>query len=292
MGVDVFFVLSGMLMSNILFVKRVPLGIFYKRRISRILPAFFIFISTISLLSWGFDLSKEHHNYLYNLFFIRTYWPESPDIWHAGIPIGHLWSLNAEEHCYILLSLITLFAAVAKRAYIPIFVMGFGSIFLHYLYVKVPSIASANYNLKTEIVGSFLMISAGYFLIKDKFEKYVPAWAPILSFMLAFMCYSEYAPYWSMQWIVSPFLLAFTVNHLNRTPELFKKLLSFPLLRLLGIWSFSIYLWQQPFYYYGVREGSPTPITGLMLMLLSIIVGLVSFHIIENPVRRYLNNQW
>jgi peptidoglycan/LPS O-acetylase OafA/YrhL len=43
MGVDVFFVLSGMLMANILFVKKVSLTIFYKRRISRVFPVFIIF---------------------------------------------------------------------------------------------------------------------------------------------------------------------------------------------------------------------------------------------------------
>ena len=43
LGVDIFFCLSGLLMSNLLFVKRVPLTNFYKRRISRILPAFVLF---------------------------------------------------------------------------------------------------------------------------------------------------------------------------------------------------------------------------------------------------------
>jgi peptidoglycan/LPS O-acetylase OafA/YrhL len=37
-GIDVFFSLSGMLMAGILFEQRMPLGLFYRRRISRILP--------------------------------------------------------------------------------------------------------------------------------------------------------------------------------------------------------------------------------------------------------------
>jgi len=44
LGVDIFFCLSGLPMSRILFVQRVPLTTFYKRRISRIAPAFVTFV--------------------------------------------------------------------------------------------------------------------------------------------------------------------------------------------------------------------------------------------------------
>ena len=62
-GVDVFFVLSGLLMSNILFVKRTPLKIFYVRRISRIFPVFFVFVITVYLFSY-FVNNLEYKNYL------------------------------------------------------------------------------------------------------------------------------------------------------------------------------------------------------------------------------------
>lgn len=292
MGVDVFFVLSGMLMANILFIKKVPLPTFYKRRISRILPVFFIFITIISLCSYLFALSGEHNNYLYNLFFLRAYYPVLPDLWDTGIPIGHLWSLNVEEHAYILLSIITLVPFFAKREYLLLLFFGVGAIALQYLYNIFPSVASENYHLKTEIAASFLMISAGYFLIKNKFESIIPSWAPILSLALAFLCYSNYSPHWTAKWLLSPFLLAFTVNHLNLTPSLFKSILSFIPLRLVGIWSFSIYLWQQPFYYYGTRLGDAFYLAGPILFIVSIFVGAFSFYFIENPVRRYLNNKW
>ena len=41
LGVDVFFCLSGFLMSGLLFIKQQPLSIFYKRRISRVFPVFY-----------------------------------------------------------------------------------------------------------------------------------------------------------------------------------------------------------------------------------------------------------
>lgn len=292
MGVDIFFVLSGMLMANILFVKKVPLSIFYKRRISRILPVFVIFLSTMSLLSAALSLSLEHNNYFYNLFFIRSYYPVTPDLWNTGIPIGHLWSLNVEEHCYIVLSLITLIPLFSKREHIPIIFLGCCSILLMYLYVKFPPIASENYLLKTEIAASFLLISAGYYLIKHRFERYIPCWSPVITLALAFLCYSNHSLHWSAQWLLSPFLLAFTVNHLNLIPGFLKSLLSFLPLRLLGIWSFSIYLWQQPLYFYGTKGGDAFFLAGPILLAVSILIGAASFYLIENPARKFINDKW
>lgn len=291
MGVDVFFVLSGMLMSNILYVKRVPLNIFYKRRISRIFPVFIVFVSLVYAASFLFSLSGEHGNYLYTITFLRTYFPEDSHIWEAGIPIGHLWSLNVEEHCYILLGIITLFAFLKRMEFVPLIFLGVASIVLYYVFTKYPSLATSNYKLKTEVVAGHLLLSAGYFLIKDRFAPHVPDWLPLVTLGLAFFCYSIFSP-WYLKWLLSPFLLAFTVNHLDLAPAFFKRALEFKPLRLLGIASFSIYLWQQPFYYYGTREGDAFFLAGPVLLAVSLLVGSMSFYYFENPVRKYINNRW
>src|SRR4029078_3377116 len=50
-GVDIFLVLFGMLISGTLFLKNIPLFTFYQRRISRIIPAFFLFTIIIFIVS-------------------------------------------------------------------------------------------------------------------------------------------------------------------------------------------------------------------------------------------------
>jgi peptidoglycan/LPS O-acetylase OafA/YrhL len=292
MGVDIFFVLSGMLMSNILFVKKVDLTTFYKRRISRIFPVFFVFLTTVSIISWIYSLSEEHSNYFYNLLFIRAYWPVEPDMWSTGLPLGHLWSLNVEEHSYILLSIFTVIPFIKKKPYLPILLLGLFSVSLHIIYSKYPSIASADYGHKTEIAAKFILLSAGYFLVKDQFEKYVPKWLPIFTLLVTFLCYSKLSEQFAVLKGLSPFLLAFTVNHLNLTPQIFKEMLCFRPLRLVGLWSFSIYLWQEPLYYYGTKGGDAFTLFGLILMILSIMIGAASFYWIENPTRKYLNTNW
>ncbi len=290
-GVDIFFVLSGMLMSKILFINRMPILKFYKRRISRVFPTFFIFISGFYLASYLFNLSDESENYLYTLFFLRSYLPVTPDLWNTGIPVGHMWSLNVQEHCYILLGFITLIGFFRKFEFIPLLLMGGAVVFLQYLYVTYPGWETPNYQIKTEIVASHLLISSGYFLIKKHFERFVLPWMPLLTFILGLFCYSKYAHEYAA-WFFSPFLLAFTVNHLNQIPKTVKSFLENKNLQLLGLWSYSIYIWQQPFYFYLVKYEPAMIITRISLIAFVIALGFLFYYYFENPVRKYLNNNW
>ncbi len=61
---------------------------------------------------------------------------------------------------------------------------------------------------------------------------------------------------------------------------------------MLGIWSYSIYLWQQPFFHYGVKDGEIFPFAGPVLAAVAVGVGVLSFQFIEDPIRAYLNQRW
>jgi len=286
LGVDVFFVLSGFLMSKILFIKRVPLKEFYKRRVSRILPAFFLFVIIIYVTDYFFIGAGEWKNFFYTVLFLRSYLPGEPDIWNTAIPIGHLWSLNVEEHCYILLSTFTLLRFLRGREGVALLISGVMAIVIHIAYVKIPLIAPPAYSLRTEVAASHLLLSAGYYLVRHHFVKYVKAWMPVVTFFGAALCYTEIAPWWA-SFMISPFLLAFTVNHLSETYEIVHSLLSSAVLRLMGIWSYSIYLWQQPFHSFKGELGND-----LFALFFALTAGLLSFYCFENPMRAWMNRNW
>lgn len=285
LGVDIFFVLSGLLMSRILFVKRVPLPTFYKRRVSRVLPAFLLFVVVISVLDFLWLKTEEWRNFFSTVLFLRTYIPEDPGVWQTGLPIGHLWSLNVEEHCYLFLSIFVLFKVFKGREGVALIVSGVLCILIHILYMKNSSIAPPNYNLRTEVAASHLLLSAGYYLIRHHFVRYVQPWMPLAAVAIAVLCYIDF-PWWGSV-IVSPFMLAFAVNHLSETYKFVRSILSFNILRLMGIWSYSIYLWQQPFFVY-----KDTVFFGGYSIVLAIIVGVLSFYYFENPIRAYINKRW
>lgn len=283
-GVDSFFCLSGLLMSRILFVNRVPLSVFYKRRISRILPVFVVFV----LLTYGVAIWLGRNTtwieVASTLTFLRTYIPAVPELWSSDLPIGHLWSLNVEEHSYVLLSVLTLIAALRTREAWALLALGSLSVAIELAYHRLTGEANFHYAIRTEAAASHLLISAGYFLVRHKVAPYVRPWMPPLAFALAATCYWTEAPH-SLAVLLSPYLLAFTVNHLDAAVWLSRSFATRPL-PALGVCSYSVYLWQQPFYQYNARF--PAGIAPAC----ALAVGVLSFTLFEDPVRRWLNERW
>ena len=83
------------------------------------------------------------------------------------LPIDHLWSLNVEEHCYIFLSIVTLITPLRGREGPALVLVGTTAIVIHAVYNNFPSIAPHDYDIRTEAVASHLLISAGYFLMRN-----------------------------------------------------------------------------------------------------------------------------
>ncbi len=108
---------------------------------------------------------------------------------------------------------------------------------------------------------------------------------PIASFSGAALCYTGYLPWWSHV-LIAPYLLAFTVNHLEQCSPVVLRLLSVAPMRRLGIWSYSIYIWQQPFY---VHKGD---FSAGLAFLGALAVGIASFYLFETPLRDWLNENW
>lgn len=271
-------------MSQILFVKKVPLGRFYQRRISRIIPVFLLFTISVYTFSAWMKIEFSSEEVISTLLFLRTYIPSEPGIWDGPVPIDHLWTLNIEEHSYILMSLLTLWAFTRKSPAIPLLGLGLVSQLIVIYYLKNPDIAAKNFELRIECALSFIFYSAGYDLLKHHFRKFILPWMPILTLIFATACYTNTLPWWSS--FFTPALLAFSVNHLSETWQPFLRFLSLPGLRLLGLWSYSIYLWQQPF-----AEFKQHFYPG-MAFLLAMAAGIASFYLFENPSRRWINHYW
>ncbi len=286
-GVDAFFVLSGMLISTILFEKRMNLRDFYVRRFSRIIPAFTLFI----LASFSFailaDIDFEAKEVVANLTFLRTYYPSSPHIWDTDVPVQHLWSLNIEEHAYIIMSLVSLFFIRKKQAGYVLLLLGIISIGICFYYYLNDTTAPAWYRIRTESAVSFVFLSAGYNLFNHRINYSINAIIPVITLIGAFVCYLKIMPDW-LSFSLSPVLLAFTINHLCEASRILRVVLELKIFRLMGIWSFSIYLWQQPFYKYNWIIPGP----GILCLFLSIIVGFLSFYFFEQPVRSWINERW
>jgi len=288
MGVDVFFVLSGMLMSVILFEKRISLRDFYVRRFSRIYPVFLLCVLLMYAAAAVQSIEFTLWELISSLAFLRTYTPADPHLWSSGVAVGHLWSLNVEEHAYVFLSAITLF--FVNRRYVAVFLLlvGAGLVALSfYRYTQLSESQMERYLIRTECAVVFILFSAGYGLLARQYKISVPPLLPPACVILAVLCYANAAPLW-LVFSVSPILLAVAVNHLQDMPAFLGSVLSSSVIRHFGMWSYSIYLWQQIFYQYAwaVPGGKFTA------LLLSVITGLLSYYLLEQPVRKAINNRW
>jgi peptidoglycan/LPS O-acetylase OafA/YrhL len=284
-GVDIFFALSGLLMSNILFVRRTTLSAFYKRRISRILPVFVLFVVAVFALDAVRTGSFLREEFLSTLTFLRTYIPTHPTIWDSRVPIGHIWSLNVEEHSYVFLSLLTVLPFMRDREGPLLMLAGVVSVAIRLAYAVGRSHAPPWGDLGTEAAAAHVLISAGYFIVAPRFRPWVKGWMPPVALLGAGLSYLYIFPWWA-HIVVSPFLLPFAANHIADSYRWFIRGLSFRPLTILGLWSYSIYIWQQPFYHLRESWGHGVALAA------ALVIAILSFTLFENPARRWLNDHW
>lgn len=122
-GVDIFFVISGYLITGILYremsERRFSLASFYERRVRRLLPALFAMIVVTGVVSWFVllpaDFATFGRSVVATLLFAANlfFWRESNDYFDAPAhmkPLLHTWSLGVEEQFYILFPLFLLLA--------------------------------------------------------------------------------------------------------------------------------------------------------------------------------------
>ncbi|MEH6568444.1 MAG: acyltransferase, partial [Halioglobus sp.] len=137
-GVDVFFVISGYLITSIIVreIKRESFSFqrFYERRARRILPALFTVMAATLPFAWLYLLPKAMKEYagslLSSLFFGSNIWFWREDSYTAEPsalkPLLHTWSLSVEEQFYVLFPVFLLLVwRFAKQHALSILLLGF-----------------------------------------------------------------------------------------------------------------------------------------------------------------------
>jgi peptidoglycan/LPS O-acetylase OafA/YrhL len=287
-GVNLFFVLSGWLMTRLLFLQGTAIRTFYRRRISRVFPTHFFFIAAIVALFMGLGLPVDPLETAASAMFFRNYLPSSDA---AALPFGHLWSLCVEEHSYVLLSFVAIIqrrrgidparALAALACICAIFMIWYWT---HY---SGPELDFGKWQ-RTEVAAYGIFVS-GFLLLRFDARGLprLPGWMCPLLVVLGIGLH-----WWSIadpvRTIAGVGAFALAINLLPGAPPALQSALAIRPLRQLGLWSFSIYVWQQPFYLYGEKLGmSPA-----LALLAAIVAGMASFYLLERPARRYLNRVW
>lgn len=290
-GVELFLVLSGKLMADILIFREMPIVPFLKRRFARIFPALAAYVLTAGLLFnflfWTDGMPLRLESPAAALLFFHNYLALS-DVLPA---FEHTWSLAVEEHSYLLLVVIVALsrARPALAAGLAIAVCAV-TLFSAMWLAGQPAADAQPLSWRSDIrVRSVLVSFAVCILIRPWIEQaarqllwIVPAATAASIAML--LAGGDLA---SPTMFACTLLAALAVNGLAAAPAWMRRFLESPLLLWFGTLSFSIYLWQQLFYCF-VQIGLPA-VAGIGLTL---VVGLWSFRRIEDPARTWLNARW
>ena len=127
LGVDLFFVLSGYLITSLLLVEHrsngaIQLGSFWARRARRLLPALLLMVVAVAVYAWvdvaAIDLGRVRSDGLATLFFVANWHDiiQGATYWDRGLApsmFAHTWSLAVEEQLYLVWPLVVV--AVLRR---------------------------------------------------------------------------------------------------------------------------------------------------------------------------------
>lgn len=294
LGVLVFFVISGFLITSLLMSERETTGAislkrFYLRRIVRIFPAFYAFILVMAIAALSGAAHLTGRDFAYALTYTVNFEPD------RSMQMGHLWSLSIEEQFYLLWPL-TLLALRGRRALI----VAVAAIFTGPL-VRL-AIREWIFHVDPHLPGGMLTIFPAMF-------DYLAVGCALALLRPWLLTRTWYLRLTASPWLALAIPLVWLINRMGSHPvaillgspvlnvcialliesstrhagSLAGRFLNWKPVVFLGVLSYSLYLWQMPF----LDHRSSTWMNAFPQNLLFVfLAALASYFLIERPFVR------
>ncbi|MEC8230507.1 MAG: acyltransferase family protein [Pseudomonadota bacterium] len=300
LGVDIFFVISGFLITNILLGNlekdNFSITLFYEKRCRRILPALFFMLTVTTLFSWLFLNPSQFKSYSQSLFAVGSFssnilfWLDSGyfDASAELKPLLHTWSLGVEEQYYIVAPLI-LYAA---------FKLGRLWIYVTFAGLMIASLGLAEYVYTFDVNANF------YLLPTRAWEMAIGSLAAVLDRHIQFnarnliasiglaatalplFLFDQHTPTPSLLTLI-PVCGVALILLFGREQSYVAKLLSKRPLVWIGLLSYSAYLWHQPLFAFSriTTFEEPSLLWFATMIGLTFILAYFSWRYVEAPFR-------
>lgn len=305
-GVDVFFVISGYLITGIINREiaegKFTFSGFYERRARRIFPALFAMLTVTLVASYLLllpsDMVSTLKGALGTLFFASNivFWREMAEGYFAATDLGlnpllHTWSLAVEEQFYVLFPVLLLAChRYAKRLIVPVLLIcAAGSLAAAAFLIQSKSVAVfflSPFRAWELLIGSLLALNA-IPPIKSRLAREVAAGVGLIAILWACFSYSKGTVFPGLA-ALAPVLGAAAIIHAGSSgSSLTKKLLELPPIVFIGLISYSLYLWHWPLIVLTRYANGMDPITDQLprLFAASILAAWLSYRYIEQPFR-------
>ena len=282
-GVEVFFAISGLLITKLLLQEfdstgTISLRSFYIRRAFRILPLVIVFLSVVGALGWFLGPIE----WIASLFFFRDIF--LPDV-NASYYTAHFWSLAIEEHFYLIWPVLLVLAVRrnAIRAWTAAAIVVATAFFYIEAYSLIPALSPAG----LEAHMGDIMWGAGAAVTFHYYGEWVrrnfrwPAYLLCVVLYVGAITYTIRVP----AMFQGGLLAAIVLGPVCRPNWLVTKFLELSVMRWIGRISYSLYIWQQIFivpdryldHWTRLRQFPEN-------ILMSIGVAAASYYLLEKPL--------
>lgn len=304
-GVDVFFVISGYLITIILThdiqSKRFSIARFYKKRVVRLAPAYFTVLSVVSIIAWQVMLPGELTEYFDSVMYatllmaniymrneVGDYFSQDAE----GIPLLHLWSLGVEEQFYIFWPLLLLlFAGKVSRKYMWAVVTAFIVALLLYAQHKLTqNAAKAYYSMPVRafelLIGALIGFLPQLKLPKKLLQSLI--WGGLVVLFATAVYFDKQTPFPGAMALI-PCLATALIIYLGQSSPSSNILLSNRFSTWVGRISYPLYLWHWPIIVlFGIYMRPLNVENQVVIVLLSILLAFLTYQLIEKPSKRFV----
>ncbi len=299
-GVDVFFVISGYLITTMIIEdidnKSFSIIEFYERRARRILPALFFVMFVCVPFAWILMLPGQMKDFSQSLLAVSLFvsniffWQKSGyfDATAELKPLLHTWSLAVEEQYYVLFPIFLILAWRLGKNKVLFIIVVMAAISLLLSEWGWRNYANANFYLAPTRAWELFAGSIAAFITQKHGVKHnnLLASLGLIAILFSIFVYDESIPFPSVYAVLPVLGVVLLVLYADK--ETFAaKLLSKKAFVGIGLISYSAYLWHQPLLVFirikFVNE-PPLFITALVV-LSSFVLGYYSWKLIETPFR-------
>ena len=307
-GVDIFYVISGYLITGIIIKEignsgKFNYGAFYLRRAKRLLPASLSILGLTAIFSWlvlpptvRADLGKDVlAASLYVSNYLFAFWQNDYQNLNATpSPVIHYWSLAVEEQFYIFWPvLIYSLWKIGKRRAVAVGVCATTIVsFLFSLYLTTANPIWAFYSLPTRAwelgIGALLLFIPTNISIKRKLVPALLVWAGAISLMTSVFIFSERTPFPGYNALLPTLGTAILIAGIAYWPPILNDLSQLRIVQWLGEISYPFYLWHWPLLVLpSTRFGRDlTLIERLFFIALTALAADLTHRFVEKPIAK------
>jgi peptidoglycan/LPS O-acetylase OafA/YrhL len=299
-GVDIFFVISGFLITGIIVreldQQRFSLLAFYNRRIRRIFPALIVVLGATPLLGWLWMLPAAYAQLSADVVASAAFSANFALLWQSGYfdvesakkPLLHLWSLGIEEQFYLLWPLILMLAARLRLSILAaVAVIGAASFVLNVALIGSNPVATfyLPFTRAWELLAGAVLVS-GWSQINQ--TGAASNWRALIGLLLIALAagvldtHSAFPGWWAVLPVAGAALLLSAPG-----AWICRAVLASRPLVWIGLISYPLYLWHWPLLvFFGIIKFAP-----LTLLERGLIVGLsfalawLTYRFVEKPFR-------